>query len=181
MARLSIWLPLLYTVLSYTNAFSVVFMAPRRGRNNQKKSKDAIPNQGKGQEITGVTLPATNKLKGWAFGDNVNMVCANVDGAFYGIQGECPRCGFDLWRGDLINDEAFEDLPRVACPTCSTTYGLRSGKTGPPLKRTGLSGFVSGLAKSATEGASSAKDAQIYQITYEEGRVFCKERGTVTR
>ena len=181
MRRLPAWLLLLFTVLTCTDAFSVVFMAPRRGRSNRKKSKEAVPNQGKGQEITGVTLPAPNKLKGWAFGENVNLACANVDGTFYGIQGECPRCGFDLWKGDIINDDAFEDLPRVACPTCSTTYGLRSGKVGPPLKRTGLSGFVSGLAKSATEGAASAKDAQTYQITYDEGRVFCKERGTVKR
>ena len=95
----------------------------------------------------------------------------------FGIQGQCPRCGFDLWQGDIIADDpGFDDLPRLACPTCSTTFGLSSGKKGPPLRRTGLQAFVGNLAKQATIG-DSEKDATVFQITRDEdGRVFCREK-----
>jgi hypothetical protein len=98
------------------------------------------------------------------------------------VSGECPRCAFDLWKGDLIaNDPGFEDLPRVACPTCATTYSLRTGRYGPPLKRTGLAGFVGRLAKTATAG-DKPKDAEAFEITLDdEGRVFCRKRPPVTR
>lgn len=110
------------------------------------------------------------------------MACCNVNGRYFAIQGECPRCAFDLWKGDLIADDdaAWEDLdlPRVSCPTCSTTYSMRTGKYGPPLKRKGLQAFVSGLAKSATVN-DAAKDAKAFVITVdsdEEGdtRVYCR-------
>jgi nitrite reductase/ring-hydroxylating ferredoxin subunit len=144
---------------------------------SSKKSSVNSANPGKKQEITGVTLPAEGKIKGWEFGDKVTMACANVGGKFYAIQGDCPRCAFDLYLGDLIADDpAWEDLPRVACPTCATTYSMVSGKYGPPLKRKGLAGFVGGLAKSATDGGKP-KDAEAFQITLdEEGRVFCRKR-----
>jgi nitrite reductase/ring-hydroxylating ferredoxin subunit len=168
-----------------TEGFNLVFMGTRRGKGNLNRQlpeenanmkRVASINKGKGQEITGVTLPASGNIKGWEFGEATKMACANVNGQFYAIQGDCPRCGFDLWKGDLINDDAFEDIPRIACPTCSTTFGLRTGKPGPPLKRTGLQSFVSGLAKSATS-EKSANDAQTYQITRDEdGRVYCRER-----
>ena len=105
------------------------------------------------------------------------MVCANVEGKLYALEGQCPRCGFDLYRGDLIsNDPAWDDLPRIACPTCSTTYGMRSGRKGPPMKRKGLAGFVGNLAKTATVDASSS-DAKAYIITRDDdGRVYCRER-----
>jgi nitrite reductase/ring-hydroxylating ferredoxin subunit len=114
-------------------------------------------------------------LKGWEFGEGVRMACCNYNGRFYAIQGDCPRCGFDLWKGDLITDEeAWEDCPRVACPTCSTTYSLRNGRHGPPIKRTGLQAFVGGLAKSATMDDAS-KDAKAFKITRDEDeKVFCR-------
>lgn len=75
-----------------------------------------------------------------------------------------------------MNDPGFEDLPRVACPTCATTFGLSNGKKGPPLKRKGLAKFVGGLAKQATADAS-LNDARAYIITRDEdGRVYCRER-----
>ena len=182
-----VWL-FLGIALSQTpdNGFHLVMMGARRGKGDlksrlagdNKKKSSSSPNQGRGQEITGVTLPAPGNIKGWEFGDGVTMACANVDGTYYAVQGDCPRCAFDLYKGDLlINDAAFEDLPRVACPTCSTTYGLRSGKVGPPFKRKGLAGFVGNLAKTATEGAAM-KDAKAFIITREEkdGRVFIRER-----
>ena len=120
-------------------------------------------------------------MKGWEFGDKFRMVCANVGGKLYALEGQCPRCAFDLWKGDLITDadpgwDDF-DLPRVACPTCATTYGLANGKKGPPLKRTGLAGFVGNLAKTATVDSSSV-DAKAFLITRDEddGRVYCRER-----
>lgn len=167
------------------DGFSIVMMA-RRGKGNLKRrldgndtrgpSKTASLNQGKGQEITGVTMPAEGKMKGWEFGEGVRLACANVDGKYYAVQGECPRCSFDLWKGGVINDDAFEDIPRVACPTCSTTFGLRTGKRGPPIKRTGLQAFVGGLAKTATND-NSMKDAKAFVITRDEdGRVYCRDR-----
>jgi hypothetical protein len=78
------------------------------------------------------------------------------------------RCAFDLWKGDLlVDDPGWDDLPRIACPTCATTYGMVTGKKGPPLKRTGLAGFVGNLAKTATVDASS-KDAKAYIITRDD-------------
>jgi len=119
----------------------------------------------------------SGKVKGWEFGGGQRIACANIDGNLYAIQGDCPRCAFDLYKGDSVTDEAFDDLPRLACPTCATTFSLRTGKHGPALKRTGLAGFVGRLAKTATISEASA-DAKAYIITREEdaGRVFMKER-----
>jgi hypothetical protein len=71
---------------------------------------------------------------------------------------------------------AWDDLPRVACPACATTFSLKTGLRGPPIKRSGLAGFVGGLAKTATQ-SDEMKDAKAFIITREEdGRVYCKER-----
>lgn len=84
-----------------------------------------------------------------------------------------------MWKGDLIsNDPGWDDLPRVACPTCSTTFSLISGKYGPPIKRTGLAGFVGNLAKTATAG-EKVNNAEAFQITMDEdGRVYCRKKQT---
>jgi len=175
------------------DGFSFVLMG--RGRGNlkralsdddsrpkkAKKGQDPIAslNNGRGQEITGVTLPSPGTIKGWEFGDKKVMACANVDGQFYAVQGDCPRCGFDLWRGDLISDDpAFEDLPRVACPTCSVTFSMRSGLYGPSIKRTGLAGFVSGLAKTATANQASQRncDAFLISVDSDTERVYCRKK-----
>jgi nitrite reductase/ring-hydroxylating ferredoxin subunit len=176
-----------------SSAFTLVMMGSRRGKGNLNKSLDpestgdklTAPkktsmnslNYGKGQEITGVTLPTGGTIKGWEFGDQVCMVCANVNGKLYALQGDCPRCAFDLWKGDLIADDpAWDDLPRVACPTCATTFSLKTGTRGPSIKRTGLAGFVGGLTKTATQN-DEMKDAKAFIITREEdGRVYCRER-----
>ena len=76
-----------------STAFSIVFMA-KRGKGSFKSLDDddsnpkssGVLNRGRGQEITGVTLPAEGRLKGWEFGDGVRMACANVDGKFYALQ-----------------------------------------------------------------------------------------------
>eukprot|EP00559_Dactyliosolen_fragilissimus_P002753 CAMPEP_0184856242 /NCGR_PEP_ID=MMETSP0580-20130426/1412_1 /TAXON_ID=1118495 /ORGANISM="Dactyliosolen fragilissimus" /LENGTH=167 /DNA_ID=CAMNT_0027351135 /DNA_START=152 /DNA_END=655 /DNA_ORIENTATION=- len=165
-------------------------MGARRSKGNLKRVLDGSDtkspasansvkslNQGRGQEITGVSIPSEGTIKGWEFGGEKRLACANVDGTLYAVQGDCPRCAFDLFKGDIVTDEAFApDLPRIACPTCATTYSLRTGKHGPPLKRTGLSGFVSGLAKTATQ-TDEFNDAQVYTITLdpESGRLFCKD------
>ena len=176
------------------NAFSFLLMA-KRGKGTLKrimdgddtvsnKKGDSIGalNRGKGQEITGVTLPAEGMVKGWEFGDKVTMACANVGGRFYAVQGDCPRCGFDLWKGDLIaNDPAWDELPRLACPTCATTYSMTTGRYGPPLKRTGLAGFVGNLAKTATQG-DKPKNVQVFLITQDdEGRVYCRPKSQPSR
>jgi nitrite reductase/ring-hydroxylating ferredoxin subunit len=173
------------------DGFSFVLMGRGRGNlkralsdndgQSKKRGKGQDPtaslNEGKGQEITGVTLPAEGMIKGWEFGEKKIMACGNVGGQFYAIQGDCPRCGFDLWKGTLISDDpGFEDLPRVACPTCATTFSMKSGMYGPPLKKTGLAGFVSGLAKTAT--ANQERNCDAFQITVDSdsGRVFCRQR-----
>jgi len=119
----------------------------------------------------------SGNVKGWGFGEGQRVACANVDGVFYAIQGNCPRCAFDLYKGDLINDESFEDLPRLACPTCATTFSLKSGFYGPAFKRTGLAGFVANLSKTATI-KDAMVNAKAFVITREEdtGRVFMRER-----
>jgi nitrite reductase/ring-hydroxylating ferredoxin subunit len=167
-------------------------MMAKRGKGNLKRTlsgEDSVSknrgnptnsmNQGKGQEITGVTLPAEGTMKGWEFGEKVTMACSNVGGRFYAVQGDCPRCAFDLWKGDLIADDpAWDELPRVACPTCATTFSMVTGRYGPPLKRRGLAGFVGGLAKTATDG-DMPKDAISFVITQEEdGRVYCRQKPT---
>eukprot|EP00550_Attheya_septentrionalis_P012684 CAMPEP_0198302820 /NCGR_PEP_ID=MMETSP1449-20131203/56564_1 /TAXON_ID=420275 /ORGANISM="Attheya septentrionalis, Strain CCMP2084" /LENGTH=201 /DNA_ID=CAMNT_0044005289 /DNA_START=42 /DNA_END=647 /DNA_ORIENTATION=- len=170
----------------YCSAFTLVMMGRRRGKVGDKKltsQKQSSPikslNGGKGQEITGVSLPAEGTVKGWQFGNDQKMACVNVEGTYYALQADCPRCAFDLFKGTVVTDEAFaaSEMPRLACPTCSTTYGLKTGTHGPALKRTGLSGFVGGLAKTATVDSSS-KDAKAYTITCDpsDGRVFCRER-----
>lgn len=173
-------------LLDFVTGFSVIFQA-KRGRLkkalNDEMSTGKAPkssrsfNQGKGQEITGVTLPADGRIKGWEFGEGVRMVCANVDGKFYALQGECPRCAFDLWKGDLVVDDPGFAEDVLACPTCGTTYSLFSGKAGPPLKRKGLAGFVGNLAKTATANEAN-RNAKAFTITRDEqtGQVFCREK-----
>jgi nitrite reductase/ring-hydroxylating ferredoxin subunit len=178
--------------ISITSVDAFVVLMVKRGRRkggdtlrrtlDGETSANNNNNNGRGQEITGVTLPKAGELKGWEFGERKRLACANVGGKFYGIQGACPRCAFDLWQGDIIdtsmgNDAGFEDLPRIACPTCSTTYSLISGKFGPPLKRKGLAGFVGNLAKQATRG-DKPMNAEVYQISRDDtdGRVFCSSK-----
>ena len=92
-------LPLLILIAG-VDGFSVVFMAKRGkgglkrrlndsvdGRKKNNSSSDAkSANQGRGQEITGVTLPAEGKVQGWEFGEGVRLACANVRGTYYAVQ-----------------------------------------------------------------------------------------------
>jgi len=192
-ASLLLVLLLVQTMIMSSNGFSLVMMGVRRGKGNLGKSLDPYSvgdkqstaqdkvksmNSGRGQEITGVTLPRNGELRGWQFGEKQTMVSTNMQGTFYALQGVCPRCGFDLFKGDLLTDgEVFKDVPRVACPTCATTYSFRTGKPGPPLKRTGLAGFVTGLAKTATINDEYA-EAKTFFITADSdtGQVFCREK-----
>ncbi|KAL7528443.1 hypothetical protein ACHAXR_002451 [Thalassiosira sp. AJA248-18] len=135
-------------------------------------------NAGRGQEITGVTLPEKGKIKGWAFGDDRTIACANVDNQFLAVEGSCPRCAFDLFKGKLLVDEdVWGPDPRVACPTCSVAYSLKTGKFGPEYKNKGLAGFVNSWAKTATVNSAS-QDVPAFIITRDEetGQVFCRER-----
>mmetsp|Transcript_2107 Transcript_2107/g.4548 ORF Transcript_2107/g.4548 Transcript_2107/m.4548 type:complete len:231 (-) Transcript_2107:338-1030(-) len=177
------------------SAFTLTMMGSRRGKGNLKRSLDPSSvgdgvvkagssggvkalNGGKGQEITGVTLPEPGKIRGWAFGEDRTVACANINGRFYAVDGRCPRCGFDLYKGKLLVDEdVWGPDPRVACPTCATTYSLKTGKFGPELKQTGLAGFVNTWAKTATVNNAS-RDVAAFAITAEEGtgQVFCRER-----
>jgi hypothetical protein len=80
------------------SSFNLVFMAKRGRKGGLQRNLDdegstgrapkssRSVNQGRGQEITGVTLPAEGSLKGWEFGDGVQMACANVGGNFFAIQ-----------------------------------------------------------------------------------------------
>lgn len=212
--------------LQCATGFSILFLA-RRGRkgglqralddtdHTKKPTSSRSFNRGRGQEITGVSLPADGRIKGWEFGQGVRMVCANVGGKFYALQvrfgracvescfvmvstqlrsplifmhlkvplsrhypkGECPRCAFDLWKGDLIVDDPGFEQDSIACPTCATTYALASGKAGDPLKRNGFSAFVGNLAKTATAKEAN-RNAKAFDISRDEetGQVFCREK-----
>lgn len=169
-------------------AFTLAMMGSRRGKGgNLKRNLDDASgrggsvkgiNRGRGQEITGVTLPDRGKIRGWAFGEGRTVAAANVDGRFFAIDGACPRCAFDLYRGKLLTDEdVWGPEPRVACPTCGVTYSLKTGQAGPEYKNKGLAGFVNTWAKTATV-SSAAKDATAFVITSDDdtGQVFCRER-----
>ena len=173
-------------MMTSTTAFTLVMMGVKRGKaGNLKRSLDDSNgktagvrgiNKGRGQEITGVTLPQDQKIKGWAFGDDRTIASTQVDGKIYAVDGRCPRCGFDLFKGTLLNDEdVWGPDPCVACPTCAATYNMRTGKAGNEMKRTGLAGFVNGWAQTATLN-NSAKDVTAYVITTDDGKVFCRER-----
>eukprot|EP00549_Striatella_unipunctata_P016735 CAMPEP_0118692368 /NCGR_PEP_ID=MMETSP0800-20121206/11238_1 /TAXON_ID=210618 ORGANISM="Striatella unipunctata, Strain CCMP2910" /NCGR_SAMPLE_ID=MMETSP0800 /ASSEMBLY_ACC=CAM_ASM_000638 /LENGTH=185 /DNA_ID=CAMNT_0006590333 /DNA_START=49 /DNA_END=606 /DNA_ORIENTATION=- len=162
-------------------SFQPVMMASRRKtkREFDNLSSDKIEkptgpiNKGLGQEIVGVSLPEEGKIKGWEFGNNVRMASAQINGNYYAVQGDCPRCGFDLYRGTLVTDQ---DPPALACPTCAVTYSLTTGAHGPPLEKKGLTGWVNALAKTATL-AEAAKNAKAFIITKaENGKVYCRQR-----
>mmetsp|Transcript_34248 Transcript_34248/g.51687 ORF Transcript_34248/g.51687 Transcript_34248/m.51687 type:complete len:206 (-) Transcript_34248:303-920(-) len=190
-----LWTILISSTTLKVEGFTLTMMGSRRGKGNLKRSLDPSTagdasrmknptgstkslNGGRGQEITGVTLPAEGSIKGWQFGNDQTIACAQINNNYYGIQGSCPRCAFDLYKGTIITDDvAFgKDVPRIACPTCATTFSLRTGKHGPPLKRTGLAGFVGSLAKQATISDAS-KDAKVFVITRdaETEQVFCRD------
>jgi hypothetical protein len=123
--RQSTLLILFLSAISAVNSFNMVMMV-RRGKGGLQKNLDGDSdtkpgsisslNKGKGQEITGVTLPASGKsdilfclsatttfsrshahlfsvigihkgkIKGWEFGDKVTVACANVDGFLYAVE-----------------------------------------------------------------------------------------------
>jgi nitrite reductase/ring-hydroxylating ferredoxin subunit len=101
-----------------------------------------------------------------------------VDGKYLAVDGRCPRCGFDLFKGKLLDDaEVWGPEPHVSCPTCAATYSLKTGKFGPEYKATGLAGFVNTWAKTATIGNGS-KNVLAFVITRDEetGKVYYRER-----
>jgi nitrite reductase/ring-hydroxylating ferredoxin subunit len=178
------------------SSFTLVMMGARRGKSGNLKralqdqppsvattgKKSKKKNTNPWQEITGVTLPAPRTIKGWEFGNNLRLACTNVDGNFYALQGDCPRCAFDLWKGDLLTDAEVwgkDAVPCVACPTCATTYSFRTGRYGPPMQRRGLAGFVGNLAKTATE-MDAKKNARAFEIKRDpdDGRVYCREQAS---
>eukprot|EP00953_Heterococcus_sp_UTEX-ZZ885_P009938 5822-Heterococcus_DN1.PRE.1 len=57
-----------------------------------------------------------------------------------------------ILRWDLLAAAGTKPI-RVACPLCGVTYACADGSVGDTLKRSGLSGWVGGLAKLATQDA----------------------------
>ena len=123
------------------------------------------------------SIISLGKIRGWAFGEGRTIACANVNGKYLAVDGRCPRCAFDLYKGKLLVDtDVWGTEPRVACPTCSVTYSLTTGKFGSEYKATGLAGFVSTWAKTATV-SNASQDVPAFAITKDEetGKVFCRE------
>ena len=100
-AVVTIFLLLILSWVSIEHAGAFVVLMVKRGR---RKGGDALRrtidgetgvsnsnNKGRGQEITGVTLPQAGEIKGWEFGERKTLACANVNERFFGIQGDCPR------------------------------------------------------------------------------------------
>ena len=56
------------------------------------------------------TKNTAGKIKGWAFGDDKTIACANLAGKFYAVDGRCPRCSFDLYKGTLLVDKDVRPL-----------------------------------------------------------------------
>ena len=87
-------LGLFLALLCGVSSFTLVMMGARRSKGNLKRALEdtgkpssgpqAVKalNQGRGQEITGVTLPAEGKIKGWEFGGGMRVAAAQVDGQF---------------------------------------------------------------------------------------------------
>lgn len=146
------------------------------GPSNAVNRKVKSLNGGKGQEITGVSLPKEGEMKGWQFGEDKTITCTKFSGNYYALSGTCPRCAFDLFRGkNLVDDPGWPD-PSVACTTCYTTYNWMNGQAGATMKKKGFAGFVGGLAASATVGATG-KNVDSFVITVDDDdRIFCKER-----
>jgi nitrite reductase/ring-hydroxylating ferredoxin subunit len=183
----------LNTNLPSVSALQLVMMGARRNKvplnrileddSSSSFSNKRSINSGKGQEITGVTLPANGQLKGWEFGEQQRLVCANVGNSrYYALQGNCPRCGFDLWKGELLLENTATatnkdvERPSVACPTCRTTYSLRTGKPGPALAKPGWQVVMGQLAQTATVGKGQ-QPARVYRITCDDDtrKVYLRE------
>mmetsp|Transcript_32081 Transcript_32081/g.96142 ORF Transcript_32081/g.96142 Transcript_32081/m.96142 type:complete len:119 (-) Transcript_32081:557-913(-) len=102
-------LPAILSLSSRTDAFSLVMMGSRRGKGNLKRSLDPSTmgdksrpmsvkslNQGRGQEITGVTLPA----EGEYHVISCTPICHHLNKA---LESFCVHCSFtdnpDLFLG----------------------------------------------------------------------------------
>ncbi|GMH94746.1 hypothetical protein TrST_g3360 [Triparma strigata] len=173
---------------SSTTSSTTLFGTRRRSTNKPKKNKDILPsddgfpnpqikgpellpksaNKGRGLEVTGVTLPtADSPITGWIVGTDTKVAVANINDVYYGLQGACPRCGFDLFRGTATTSPN----PKISCPTCRTSYNAASGQPDGELK----GDFTSNLARLATTDKSK-NAAKAFSITVKDGRVFVRDR-----
>lgn len=126
-----------------------------------KKSKAAPPAQGKQRdvesawtEVSGVTLPQkAGDIKAWEleFGGSLKkFACVRPrQSEIYLIDGTCSRCGFDLWKGEIILPEDGSP-PRLSCNVCRQVFELPTGDAKGIQLKDGFSGWVNGLARSAT-------------------------------
>ena len=134
--------------------------APRRGAMTMRARKLGLDSKTKGakkkQKVTltkvpGITPPAEKKLKGWALEvagrESVRLTAGTCNGKLYVLEAACGCCAWDLEKGDLRGSVTGE--PSVACGLCGQTYSLATGEPGGAVEKSGLGGFVGGLARRA--------------------------------
>ncbi|CAM9629096.1 unnamed protein product [Chrysoparadoxa australica] len=127
--------------------------------------------------VSGVTLPAKEgEMKaweldlGWEEAGPTKLAAIKHQGSYYAMESACTKCAWDLWKGDVLPADG-KDSARVACPLCGTTYKLANGAPGEPIKRSGLAGWVGGLAQQSTnfQQATTAKTFPVRVDTDPDG------------
>ncbi|GMI22025.1 hypothetical protein TeGR_g8490 [Tetraparma gracilis] len=146
-------------------------------RRRSSRAPSPQPPGGPGLKVSGVTLPTAAKpLAGWLLPAapfatpptptrKIAVALPPGSSSFFGLSASCPRCGFDLYKGELLSST-------LGCPTCKTRFSLADGEP----QGEGPGDFVSRLARTATMDRAS-KRAEVYAVTVDEsGDVFVKER-----
>ena len=132
------------------------------GKKGGKNKKRNAPVKGKQRnkepswtDVSGVTFPEkAGDIRAWElnFGEKGAKKFACVrpkQSEVYLIDGECSRCSFDLWRGEVILPSDGSPA-RLSCPVCRQVYELPTGEPKGIQVKEGLGGWVNGLARSAT-------------------------------
>jgi len=139
------------------------------GKKQKIKNKGPPPNF---VPIAGVSVPEVGKIKAWELnlGEEAPRkfaCCRPAEGKVYLVDGECSKCAFDLWQGELvIGSEAkgnAEKPARVACPVCGQMFALPTGQPMGVKQKKGVGGWISGLAQSAT-ATTTAKPIGTYPV-----------------
>lgn len=133
------------------NKGSKIFRALNEDPNKAKKK--GIPDEDIWTEISGISLPRKDReIKAWDLNIGSQrkvLVAARSGDKIFVLDGECSKCAWDMWKGQVVSGE------RIACPLCGSCYSLANGDPQGSVQRSGFSGFVGGLANQATSSKES--------------------------